>query len=251
MGLQESIRKTALEILKNNREGIKYSELVRKIREKFPETNVNTIRWYIYNLDSIFPDKVYKPSRGVFRLIEYKDEKYDKEIEFLEKETTGIPTDKKKEEDFYQAFADYLVNELEECTKAIPLGGNIFKDKWGTPDVIGIKEPKRSDIIQFNTEIISAEIKIDSNALITAFGQACAYKLFSHKSYIVVPKNSSEEDISRLDSLCLIFGIGLVLFNPNDPTDPQFEIRVRPLKHEPDMFYVNKYLKLIEDQLFC
>jgi len=250
MTLRETIRKTALEILKEYPEGIRYSELVRKIHEKLPNVNINTIQGNIYNLDSIYPDKIYKPSRGVFRLIEYKDENYDKEIESLEKETE-ISADKKKEEDFYQAFADYLVNELEECTKAIPLGGNIFRDKWGTPDVIGIKEPKRSDIIQFNTEIISAEIKIDSNALITAFGQACAYKLFSHKSYIDIPKNSSEEDISRLDSLCLIFGIGLVLFNPNDPTDPQFEIRVRPLKHEPDMFYVNKYLKFIEDQLFC
>ena len=31
---------------------------------------------------------------------------------------------------------------------------------------------------------------------------------------------------------------------------PDFEIRTRPQKHEPDMFYVNKYLKLIEKELF-
>ena len=30
---------------------------------------------------------------------------------------------------------------------------------------------------------------------------------------------------------------------------PDFEIRVRALKHEPDMFYVNKNLKYIEDKL--
>jgi hypothetical protein len=32
------------------------------------------------------------------------------------------------------------------------LGGSRFKDKWGTPDVIGIREPKKSDIIQYPTE---------------------------------------------------------------------------------------------------
>ena len=30
---------------------------------------------------------------------------------------------KVKEEQFYEAFADWLVKELEECTKAIPVGG--------------------------------------------------------------------------------------------------------------------------------
>ncbi len=32
--------------------------------------------------------------------------------------------------------------------------------------------------------------------------------------------------------------------------DPGFDIRVRPLKHEPDMFYVNKYMKLVEKELW-
>ena len=53
-------------------------------------------------------------------------------------------------------------NELEECTKAIPLGGNKFKDKWGTPDVIGIRKSKAGDILQMPTEIVSAEIKLDA-----------------------------------------------------------------------------------------
>jgi hypothetical protein len=38
---------------------------------------------------------------------------------------------------------------LEECTKAIQLGGNTFKDKWGTPDVIGKRESRKSDKISF------------------------------------------------------------------------------------------------------
>lgn len=78
-----------------------------------------------------------------------------------------------------------------------------------------------------------------------------ADRLFSHKSYIVVPDNSSEDDIARLDALSRIFGIGLVIFNSLDPKNPDFRIRSRAAREEPDMFYVNKYLKLVEDELFA
>lgn len=92
-----------------------------------------------------------------------------------------IPIPAIKEEDFYVPFGEWLKNDIEDVTDAIPLGRNKFKDKWGTPDVIGKREPRRSDIIKGATEIVSAEIKTDSAQLVTAFGQACAYKLFSHK----------------------------------------------------------------------
>jgi hypothetical protein len=240
----ESIISKALELLKMNPIGIRYSDLIRKLQTEFPLFPVNTMHGVIWNLETRVPDKVYKPARGIFRLTIFK-EKIDKKDEEI------IPAaEKRKEEDFYKPFADWLVNELEECTKAISLGRNKFKDKWGTPDVIGIREPRKSDIIKPATDIVSAEIKVDTANLITAFGQACSYKIFSHKSYIVVPKKSSEEDVARLDALGRIFGIGVILFDTSDFQDPKFEIRVRATKHEPDMFYVNKYMRLIEDELF-
>jgi len=223
----------------------KYSDLIRKIHEEFPEIPVNTIHGTIWNLDTRVPDEVYKPARGLFRHVVAEEVGNGEE-----EEKHPLEIEKIKEEDFYEPFADWLVNELEECTKAMPLGGNRFRDKWGTPDVIGKRESRRSDIVEAPTEIVSAEIKTNTRELITAFGQACSYKLFSHKSYIIIPKNSSQDDISKLDSLCLIFGIGLVLFDTNDANDPQFEIRVRPLKQEPDMFYLNRYMKLVEKELF-
>ncbi len=143
-----------------------------------------------------------------------------------------------------------IVNEIEDVTKAISLGGNKFKDKWGTPDVIGKREPSRSDIIKGTTEIVAAEIKTDTVQLVTAFGQACAYKLFSHKVYLVVPRKAQGEEISRLDSLCQIFGIGLVTFDSEASTSPDFRILVRPARYEPDLFYTNKYMALIEKELF-
>ena len=52
--------------------------------------------------------------------------------------------------------------------------------------------------------------------------------------------DSPEEDIGRLDTLGRIFGIGLILFNAKNAKDPKFEISVRAVKHEPDMFYVTR-----------
>jgi hypothetical protein len=66
----------------------------------------------------------------------------------------------------------------------------------------------------------------------------------------VIPKDSLEEDVARLDVLCRIFGIGLILFDASNAETPDFEIRVRAAKHDPDMFYANKYMKLVEDSLF-
>jgi hypothetical protein len=241
------IRKIALQILDNNPQGVRYSELSQKILE-LGNFNKNTISGATWDLDATYPDKVYKPDRGLFRLLKFKEN-----VSAQPDEQPGSKQPKPKairEEDFYEPFAKWLVNELEECTSAIGLGGNIFRDKWGTPDVVGIRESKRSDIVPFPTEIIAAEIKTDSAGLITAFGQACAYKIFSHKSYIVVPADSLYEDITRLDTLCRQFGIGLILFNNTNAEDPSFEIRARAVKHEPDMFFVNRNLKLIEDKLF-
>lgn len=236
----------AIEILKVSPDGVRYSDLVRKIQAEFPDFPVNTIHGSLWDFKTHLPKEIYQPSRGLYRHVQFRKEGIEEERE----QRISASGERIREEDFYKPFAEWLVNELEECTKAIPLGGNRFKDKWGTPDVIGKRESRRSDIVKGLTEIVSAEIKADTKDLITAFGQACSYKLFSHKSYIVVPKNASSEDISKLDALCLIFGIGLVLFDNSDPEKPIFEIRVRPIRHEPDMFYVNRYMKLIEKDLF-
>ena len=242
---RDQIVTKTLDLLNNAPHGIRWGELNRRVRDALPQISKNTIAGTLWNLDAKLPDQVFKAARGLWMHAKFRETTQAPQ-------PTIVPTAKEKivEKAFYEPFASWLVNELEECTKAIEVGGNAFKDKWGTPDVIGIREPKKSDIIQFPTEIISAEIKLDSASLITAFGQACAYRLFSHKSYIVVPTDSPEDDIARLDTLGRIFGIGLILFNVSDPKTPNFEIRVRAAKHEPDMFYVNRCMKLIEDELF-
>jgi hypothetical protein len=243
----ERIKSAALRLLDENPEGLRYTGLHAKVMGIDSSFNPNTVNGCIWNLDAVYPDKVYKPSKGLFRLIKYKPA----ESEVTEgPPSLQVPVSKAKEEDFYLPFANWLKNEIEDVTDAISIGGNVFKDKWGTPDVVGKRESRRSDIIKGITEIVSAEIKIDATQLVTAFGQACAYKLFSHKAYLVVSRQSQSEEISRLDSLCQIFGIGLVTFDADSPATPDFRILVRPVRHEPDLFYTNKYMALIEKKLF-
>ena len=241
---KDRILSRALDMLLSEPQGIRYSRLVRSIDEELPDVAVKTVERTIWELEGLLPEQVYKPARGLYRHTKFRDDEL------------GVPEpvppgpEWVEEQCFYGPFTEWLKSELEECTKAMPLGGNKFRDKWGTPDVIGIRESRRSDIVKFPTDIVSAEIKSNTRDLITAFGQACSYKLFSHKSYIVVPKTSAQDDIAKLDALCLIFGIGLILFDCNNIDEPQFEIRVRATRHEPDMFYVNKYMKIIEKELF-
>lgn len=242
--MKQRVFDKAFELLDAKPEGMRYSQLVRAIVEHDGSLNENSVRGWIYAVPEKFSDRVYKPSRGLFRLTKYRSDDGD------EIEPVLVEPAKAKEEDFYNPFADWLVNEMEECTKAIALGGKKFGDKWGTPDVIGKRESKRSDIIQAPVEIVSAEIKPDVYQLVTAFGQACAYCLFSHKVYLVVSGKAPEDEIARLDSLCQVFGLGLVLFDADNPRDPNFTIRSRPRYQQPDLFYANKYMKLIESDLF-
>ena len=245
---KERIVSKAIALLIDKPKGLRYSELKSQLNKEFFDISNSTINGYIVNLEYASKGEVYKADRGLFKHKNFSEVNNDEQISPAA--NNNFSTRTLKEEEFYQPFADWLVNDLEECTRAIPLGGSVFKDKWGTPDVIGVRETRRSAIIKLPPEIVATEIKIDTNALITAFGQACSYKLFSHKSYIVAPKQASERDITRMDSLCRIFGIGLILFNSNDEKEPAFEIRVRAIKHEPDMFYVEKYMRDIEDDLF-
>ena len=63
-------------------------------------------------------------------------------------------------------------------------------------------------------------------------------------------EDEEEDEIARLDALCEISGIGLVTFDLEEPSTPRFRVVVRPKQHHPDLFYTNRYLALIERELF-
>ncbi len=160
--LGDKIRKRAIEIIRSEPAGIRFSALVNRLHNEYPEWNVNTINGSIWNLDVLVPAQIAKPARGVYVATEQQEKEAAPERAIVEEEIKEAALG---EGQFYQPFADWLKNELEECTKTIALGGNRFKDKWGTPDVIGIREPARSDIVKSPIEIVSAELKIDKTGL--------------------------------------------------------------------------------------
>lgn len=246
MSRKDAIIAAAEKILDDKEQGLRFIALRCKIKEQHTSFPLGTITGAIRTIEKDRPDIFYKPDRGLFRLVKYREDNGEQQSE---PKIATPEVARLQESDFYEPFADWLVNELEECTKAIPLGGNIFGSKWGTPDVIGVRKSKSSDVVKFPTEIVSAEIKTDSRNPIIAFGQACAYKIFSHKVYIVIPAKSQPDDIGRLDVLCRLFGIGLILFDEENKDKPNFDIRVRASKQDPDMFYTNESIKKIAYKL--
>lgn len=224
------------QILERVPTGLKTLQLCEEIKKKldYDRLGIGYAAMLRYARDP--KSDVYQPARGWF-----------KHKRFEGAETEKVLSTKLKEQDFYAPFAKWLVEGPEGCTNAIPVGGAIFRDKFGTPDVIGVFRSEIDDMFKFPEEFTAAEIKIRRD-LMTAFGQACSYKLFCHKSYIVVPEDAGS-DLDRLDSLCLLLGIGLVVFNARSPKNPDFQIRTRALRHEPDMFYVNQRLKRVAKRL--
>src|SRR3972149_8204275 len=120
---RENIIEKALEILDSHPDGVRYTELVKKISKTMQDVPVNTIHGTVWDLDIQQSRKIYKPSRGLFRLPRFKpDDSASLTLEPV------VPKSKQamavKEEDFYGPFADWLVNEIEDCTKKKNPGGN-------------------------------------------------------------------------------------------------------------------------------
>jgi len=233
---QKQIKQSALAIIAERPGGIHFSELVKSILTQNPETTPKAIPAAIYDLQRKFPELVAKHSRGVYVPVGITTAG--------EPEGGTVVEETVRESDFYEPFAEWLKKDLDEVTDSAALGGAAMRERWGTPDVVGVYKPLASDLIKFPLEIVSAEIKINPQQPVVAFGQAVAYRLFSTKTYIAMPRTMAEEDLTRLEALCMLFGVGLVLFDLN-PADPKFSIRVRAQRFSPDMFYVNVFAKRI------
>ena len=171
----KEIQELAKAIIGRNPGGIRYSALVGEIASQNPETPKNTIHGSVWDLDKTYSSEVLKPSRGLFMLANG--------LTTTTQETSRLSTHAAtlRESEFYDSFAEWLKNDLDEATEAIALGGGGLRSKWGTPDVVGTFKPLPSNRVKFDLEIISAEIKTNPSESISAFGQATAYRLFSHK----------------------------------------------------------------------
>lgn len=240
---RKQIHARALAILEEEEGGIRWGEILKRIHSDAPETPPNSIHGAIQVLFQS-NDDIVKVARGTYQLAKYVDaESSDAKAEDAATASLPVKVSGPKpitEQDFYDSFAEWL-EENDEATVAKALGGSSFGGKWGTPDVIGVLKPRAQDIFKFEPQVVTAEIKAVPGQPVVAFGQAVAYRLFSHKSYIVVPNTTSSDDMNRLKSLCSIHGVGLVTFTLN-VEQPDYLVIVLPAVASPDMFYVNTML---------
>lgn len=104
----ERIAEKAFAALEAVPDGLRYSDLVRAVMQADGAFKQNTVHGNIWNLDERFPDRVFKPSRGLFRLTKFRGADTDQ----LKEELIPKQPEKFKEEDFYEPFADWLVQFL-------------------------------------------------------------------------------------------------------------------------------------------
>ncbi|MGW8191596.1 hypothetical protein [Sphingomonas hankookensis] len=246
---RKQIQNEAIALLQGEPGGVRWSDMLKALVEANADTPANSIRGATHALFSTDP-RIEKVARGTYRLASLGDANDSTAMAqdeasaqaTVEVETADHERVTYVEADFYQSFADWLVDVAEEVNAAVALGGSVLRGKWGTPDVIGVLKPRTQDMLKFEPQIVSAEIKIDPNQPVIAFGQAVAYRLFSHKSFIVVPNTTGEDDMGRLKALCSIHGVGLVTF-ALDTAAPDFATVVLPMQASPDMFYANQMLR--------
>lgn len=60
------------ELLERYPEGLRWAELLRKIEEADPGLHPKTVNGCVWKLSEKFPEKVYKPTKGVFRLRKFE-----------------------------------------------------------------------------------------------------------------------------------------------------------------------------------
>lgn len=240
----EEIRRVLIELISGSPGGMRYADLHRAVLVRLPNAKPNTVHGALNSIVERSEGHIYKPERGLFM----SRSASAPELPSAEHESVIA------EQDFYESFGSWLT-ENDYCTKTAVIGGNKLGNralsKWQTPDVLGINKPSDIDVLKPPIEVVSAEIKVNATELITGFGQACAYRLFSHRSFVVVPKDADVEQLARLDSLCALFGLGLVLFDRLSTDDPKYDERIRPQRFEPDYFYANKVIEGYKHDLFA
>ena len=74
------INEKALELLEQHPEGMHWSELLATVKVSDPTLHPKTINGCIWKLVDKYPDKVYKPSKGLFRLLKYASAKEQNQL---------------------------------------------------------------------------------------------------------------------------------------------------------------------------
>ena len=72
MSITQDINNKALELLAKNPAGLRWSELLTKLQESSPDWHPKTVNGCVWKLVEKYPDQVYKPVKGLFKLTKFK-----------------------------------------------------------------------------------------------------------------------------------------------------------------------------------
>lgn len=237
--IRDRIRTAAFELLGRHPKGLRFSHLIREIALVDPSLNAGTIRTVVWSLDKVSADLVYKPKRGLFRLVVFKEPVSLKAHEEGRRQARDLVMETK----VTALFAEWLEQELQDVDRAVTPTVNLFNGLCGTPTVLGLAETRPSDSEAPVPGIISAQIESQTGGHIDAFGHACAARLYARRSYLVVPKRKRIDELMHLHALCRMFGLGLVLFNDLSIAAPGFRLTVHAVDHDPDPVYESRCMK--------
>ena len=60
------------EILEANSDGVRWVDLLKEIARRDPDLHPKTVNGCVWKLVEKFPNRIYKPKKGLFRLLKYK-----------------------------------------------------------------------------------------------------------------------------------------------------------------------------------
>jgi hypothetical protein len=69
----ELIETQAIKLLKNAPQGLRTSQLISAIQDNLPDVHPKTINGTVWKLPTTRPEEVYKPSRGLFRHVSFRE----------------------------------------------------------------------------------------------------------------------------------------------------------------------------------
>lgn len=68
----ERIEATAFELLDQHPEGLRWTDLNEKIEEADPGFHPKTVNGTVWKLVEKYPDRIHKPSKGLFQLLKHR-----------------------------------------------------------------------------------------------------------------------------------------------------------------------------------
>lgn len=228
-------------LLERSPDGAHWTPMRQNLSQAFPETPKGTIKSALraYLLHS---GEVEQLDRGLYALTRIDAASPPAEAEA----TTDEPTQEATGEGaLYEPFSEWLVNEDQSASAAVALGRTMLREKWATPDVVGVLRPDEDDPFQYPAQIVSAEIKTARDQSLKAVAQAACYQAFSHKAFAVLPQDASSLDRAR--EFAARTGVGIVLFSRTADAI-HFESVSRPLLQTPDPFDVNLFARTLRER---